>query len=102
MGIKIDELGLSTARQYENNFHKIANFLQLRTISPHLYPDFTWWLSGKQNEFDKITKQVSGFTSKIIEERRAKFGNEAVSNLDVDDDNVSVFKIVFLLYEVQS
>lgn len=101
MGIKIDVLGLKTARQYQDNFHKVVGFLQLRTFSPHLYNDFTWWLSGKQNKLDELTKQVTGFTSKIIEERRSKFETEAVSMLDVDTDNVSVFEIVFSICDVQ-
>lgn len=98
MGIKIDMLGLH-ARQYQDNFHKVAGFLQLRTFSPHLYNDFMWWLSGRQNKFDELTKQVTGFTSKIIAERRSKFETEAVSTLDFDNDNVLVFKIGILFMQ---
>lgn len=96
MGIKIDVLGMATALQYRENFHKVARFLQLRTFSPHLYYDFMWWLSGKQKKFDELTRKVTGFTSKIIEERRSKFEAESVSMLHIDNDNVLVFKIVFL------
>lgn len=95
MGIKIDELGLSNARQYQTNFHKVAGYLQLRTCSPHYYYNFTWWLSGMQKQFDELTKQVTGFSRKIIEERRSKFETEAVSTLDVDNDKMSVFQILF-------
>lgn len=91
MGVKIESLGLDNAQKYRENIQTIGDFIQHRGFSPHLYYDFTYWLSGKMKALSEFTGSVRAFTSKIIKERRFMSPDETRPTQNVDHDNVLVF-----------
>lgn len=108
MGVNIESLDPENAALYRTNIRKIGDSAQYRMFAPLLHYDLTYWLSGRMKALSKLTRQVSSFTGKIIQERRLISNrNGCIQKLEVDNDNVLVnikiknFKRIFNSFSLQ-
>lgn len=84
MGIKINAQLEDT--EYIRNVHRISEIVVERFFSfGHFLPDWAYHCTSKGREHFKILKQIHGFTSKVIRERKEEIAREEVQNNDAEN-----------------
>ncbi|XP_046449677.1 LOW QUALITY PROTEIN: cytochrome P450 4C1-like [Daphnia pulex] len=83
MGIKIN--AQLEDSEYIRNVHKISEIVVERFFSfGHFLPDWMYHLTPKGREHMKLLKQIHGFTSKVIRERKEEIAREEIQKENDD------------------